>query len=158
MRLSLSRPMPTASAVALLTWTASLCGVVAGLEPLLACTRSCLHGVAWHHASPPAWQCPRGKGGRHVLRLRGCGDDLAHEYEREERDKDLRVLARSLRRASDQGDLYALRRVLKLGAQVNQVDCSGFTALHLAAEKGHEDVVNELLQQVACWHSVSRAV
>ncbi len=83
---------------------------------------------------------------------------MADEYEREERDKDLRVLARSLRRAADQGDLYALRRALKLGAQVNQVDCSGFTALHLAAEKGHTDVVNELLQQVACRHSVSRAV
>ena len=150
--------MARGSAVALITWTASLCGVVAGLETLLACTRFCSHGVAWHLAPPPAWPCPRGRGGRHVLRLRGGGDDLAYEYEREERDKDLRVLARSLRRASDQGDLYALRRVLKLGAQVNQVDCSGFTALHLAAEKGHEDVVNELLQQVACRHSVSRAV
>jgi hypothetical protein len=150
--------MARASAVALITWTASLCGVVEGLEPLLACTRFCSHSVAWHLAPPPAWPCPRGRWGRRVLRLRGGGDDLANEYEREERNKDLRVLARSLRRAADQGDLYALRRALKLGAQVNQVDCSGFTALHLAAEKGHEDVVNELLQQVACRHSVPRAV
>jgi ankyrin repeat protein len=43
----------------------------------------------------------------------------------------------------------ALRRALKQGAEVDAVDCSGFTALHLAAEKGHSDIVDELLAQVS---------
>ncbi len=56
---------------------------------------------------------------------------------------------RELRRAADGGDMPALRRALKQGAEVDAVDCSGFTALHLAAEKGHSDIVDELLAQVS---------
>jgi len=56
--------------------------------------------------------------------------------------------SRDLRRAADHGDLPALRRAINEGAQVDRLDCSGFTALHLAAEKGHVEIVEELLHQV----------
>jgi hypothetical protein len=143
--------MARAAAVVLLVWMAALSWGVVGLEPAPARTRCCSRDLAL---------CGRARGNArlHALRLRGGSDGVALEYEREEQDKDLRMLARILRRAADKGDLYALRRALQLGAQVNQVDCSGFTALHLAAEKGHEDVVNELLLQVSCRQILCAAV
>lgn len=55
---------------------------------------------------------------------------------------------RDLRRAADHGDVPALRRAMNEGAELDRLDCSGFTALHLAAEKGHVEIVEELLQQV----------
>ena len=145
-----------ASAVAVLIWTAALSWGAVGLDPALARTRCCLRCLRGTSCDVALrWSAREGVRGRgsarlKALRLRGGNDGMAYEYEREERDKDLRVLARTLRRAADKGDLYLLRRALQLGAQVNQVDCSGFTALHLAAEKGHEDVINELLLQVGC--------
>ena len=80
----------------------------------------------------------------------GVGDDdaVALEYERDRGEKAKRALAIDLRRAADQGDLPALRRALALGAVVDGRDCSGYTALHLAAEKGHTDSVEVLLEQV----------
>ena len=41
---------------------------------------------------------------------------------------ELLCVDRELRRAADGGDMPALRRALKQGAEVDAVDCSGFTA------------------------------
>ena len=64
-------------------------------------------------------------------------------------DKLQRRLARDLRRAAEHGDMRALAASLQAGVDVDVVDCSGFTALHIAAEKGHYDVVEELLTRGA---------
>jgi len=109
------------------------------------------YGAHRSHAQAWAGLCAQ-PSQRPELESRLRGGAICDEYEHERAAKEQRALARDLRRAADQGDLPALRRALALGAAVDCVDCSGFTALHLAAEKGHAEVVEALLQQVRSRH------
>ena len=129
----------------------ALCALLAS-TCLLCVPRSCCSTESpWQARSPRRADPSRRFTAPAARGLRGGVDDddaLALEYERDRGEKAKRALAIDLRRAADQGDLPALRRALALGAVVDGRDCSGYTALHLAAEKGHTDSVEVLLEQV----------
>ena len=56
---------------------------------------------------------------------------------------------KTLRDAVSQGDVKALRRLLKRGADVHAKDWWGLTALHWAADRGRADLVKLLLKKGA---------
>lgn len=54
-----------------------------------------------------------------------------------------------LQLAAEAGSYYAVRSLVKAGAIVNNTDMSyGRTALHIAVEGGHKDIVEFLLKNV----------
>lgn len=56
-----------------------------------------------------------------------------------------------LQLATEAGSYYAVKSLIKTGANVNSTDMSyGRTALHIAVEGGHKDIVEFLLKKVKC--------
>ena len=51
-----------------------------------------------------------------------------------------------LRRAAELGDVFALRRAMEAGADINAADSYGWTALMHAARRGYDDVVQVLAE------------
>jgi hypothetical protein len=54
-----------------------------------------------------------------------------------------------LSKAAESGDVAALNRALDEGADPNEADAEGVTALHIAAHKGHLEIARELLRRGA---------
>lgn len=58
-------------------------------------------------------------------------------------------MANTLLAASKKGDAAAMQAALAGGSDVNGVDTSGQTAMHIAAASGHVDAVKLLLERDA---------
>jgi ankyrin repeat protein len=68
---------------------------------------------------------------------------LAAEQNQKSKDKF------GLYRAVDDGNIECVRKILEAGADVNEADSSGFTALHVAARNGNLEVVELLVEHKA---------
>ncbi len=55
----------------------------------------------------------------------------------------------SLHAAAQKGDVAAMQAALSSGAQMNGLDKSGRTAMHMASASGHADAVQLLLERDA---------
>jgi uncharacterized protein len=56
---------------------------------------------------------------------------------------------KKLRDNADQGNLEGVVEALQRGADINAVNSVGVTALHMAAHRGHADIVQLLLKRGA---------
>ncbi|KAL2457294.1 Potassium channel SKOR [Forsythia ovata] len=81
------------------------------------------------------------EGKESTLRNKILESDITLHIEKHESE-----LAMRLNCAAHDGDLHRLRHLVEAGADPNKVDYNGRTALHLAASKGYEDIVQFLIQ------------
>lgn len=81
------------------------------------------------------------KGREHNLRKKILESTLALQIEKCESE-----LAMRLNCAANDGDLHRLRHLIEAGADPNRTDYHGQSALHRAAAKGYEDIVQFLIQ------------
>jgi len=94
---------------------------------------------------------PAGKEGSAIPRSEGGGgggmgvsvSQMIREDEQEHQGED------NLQGAVVRNDLEKVRTFLEEGAEVDSVDKYGFTALHLAADRGYKDIVRLLLDKGA---------
>lgn len=81
------------------------------------------------------------EGREHNLRKKIVGSAIALQIEKCESE-----LAMRLNCAANDGDLHRLRHLIEAGADPNKIDYHGQSALHRAAAKGYEDIVQFLIQ------------
>lgn len=78
------------------------------------------------------------------LRIKQLESDITYLIAKEEAELALRVNS-----AACNGDLHHVKNLIRAGADPRKVDYDGRTALHLAASKGHEDIVIFLIKEGA---------
>ena len=70
--------------------------------------------------------------------------------ESQEKSGELTKANEALLFAADRGDIDKIHSLLSIGADANTATNTGMSALHLAALKGHNDVIDLLLANGAC--------
>ncbi|GMN46089.1 hypothetical protein TIFTF001_015266 [Ficus carica] len=91
--------------------------------------------------------------GRNILNNLLEGRDLSIHKKLLESDITLYVgtheleLATRVNCAAHSGDLYRVKRLIEAGANPNNTNYDGRSALHIAASKGHEEIIDFLIEQ-----------